>query len=72
MIKVIDFLSLTCIIIGGWLFMISGFLFDLEYTCGIQYMSREAVIRLAVMFLFAIVSTVSGVLLKRRTDNHKC
>ena len=68
MIKVIDFLSLTCVIIGGWLFMVSGFLFDLEYTCGIQYMSRGAGFRLALIFIFAIVSTVSGVLLKRHTD----
>ena len=66
--KVIDFLSVTCVIIGAWLFMISGFLFDLEYTCGIQYMSRGAGFRLALMFLVAIVSTVSGVLLKRHTD----
>lgn len=68
--KVIDFLSLICVIIGGWLFMVSGFLFDLEYTCGIRNMSREAGFRLALMFLFAIVFTVSGVLLKRRTDKH--
>ena len=68
--KVIDFLSLTCVIIGGWLFMVSGFLFDLEYTCGIQYMSRGVGFRLALMFLFAIVSTVSGILLKRHTDKH--
>ena len=72
MIKVINFLSLAFVIVGGWLFMISGFILDLEYACGIQHISKEAVFKLMLVFLLAIVFTVSSILLKRYIDNHQC
>ena len=71
MIKVINFLSLAFVIVGGWLFMISGFILDLEYACGIKYMSGEAGFRLILVFLLAIISTTLSVLLKRYVDSHQ-
>ena len=71
MIKVINFLSLAFVIVGGWLFMISGFILDLEYACGIQHISKEAGFRLILVFLLAIISTTLSILLKRYVDNHQ-
>lgn len=51
--------------------MISGFILDLEYTCGIQYMSKEAGFKLMLVFLLAIISTTLSVLLKRYVDSHQ-
>ena len=51
--------------------MISGFILDLEYECGIQHMSKEAGFRLILVFLLAIISTTLSILLKRYVDNHQ-
>lgn len=51
--------------------MISGFILDLEYACGIQYMSKEAGFRFILVFLLAIISTTLSILLKRYVDNHQ-
>lgn len=51
--------------------MISGFILDLEYACGIQYMSKEAGFKLMLVFLLAIISTTLSVLLKRYVDSHQ-
>lgn len=51
--------------------MISGFILDLEYACGIQHISKEAGFRLILVFLLAIISTTLSILLKRYVDNHQ-